>query len=251
MADGFVKGAQYLFTGLGWITRPRLRSFVLIPLLINIVLFGGATWWGFQKFGALMQRLLEYLPDWLSWLTWLLWPVFAIVVLIVVFYTFTLVANLIASPFNGLLAERVETLLRPDRALPETGPLWKEIARAPLVELTKLLYFVAWAVPLLILFLIPGVNAAASFLWMAFSAWMLALQYTDYPMGNHGIAFKQQRLKLADRRLLVLGFGFAVLLVTLIPVLNFVAMPASVIGATLMWVEQFQPEDSEDLPDDQ
>jgi CysZ protein len=219
--------------------RPRLRSFVAVPLLVSSVLFSTALWWASREFDGLMQKLVGYLPAWLSWLTWLLWPLFAIVILIVIFYTFSLVANLIASPFNGLLAERVEDLARPGRARTATGPLWKEIALAPVAELKKLLYFVVWAVPLLVLFIIPTVNAAAPFIWMAFSAWMLALQYADYPMGNHGIRFKEQRRLLADQRLLVFGFGCGVLLVTLIPVINFLAMPAAVIGATLLWVEEF------------
>jgi CysZ protein len=235
-----MRGASYLITGLGWLGRPRLRGFVIVPLLINTVIFGGAIWWGSRKLDDLSNWLASYLPDWLNWLTWLLWPLFVAAALLVAFYAFTVVANVIASPFNGLLSERVEALARPGRARPETGPLWKEIAAAPLVELKKLSYFIGWAIPLLILFVIPGVNAAAPLIWLAFSAWMLALQYVDYPMGNHGIRFKEQRRLLAEQRTLALGFGAAVLFITLIPVVNFLAMPASVIGATLLWVEEYQ-----------
>ncbi len=244
MESSFVRGASYPFTGLRWMTRPRLRSFVIVPLMVNTLLFGVGIWWGAREFGTLMTRLSHYLPDWLSWLSWLLWPLFALAALLLIFYTFTLIANLIASPFNGILAERVEDLARPERTRPETGPVWKEMVRAPFTELRKLAYFILWAIPLLILFLIPGINAVAPVLWLAFSAWMLALQYTDYPMGNHGIRFRQQRRRLSERRTLALGFGAAVLLITLIPVLNFFAMPASVIGATLLWVEEFEPEPS-------
>jgi CysZ protein len=100
-------------------------------------------------------------------------------------------------------------------------------------------YFLIRAVPLLLLFLIPGVNIFAPVLWMAFSAWMLALEYADYPMGNHGLLFSEQRLKLREKRLTILGFGGAVLLLTLIPAVNFVAVPTAVAGATVMWVEEF------------
>lgn len=239
MIQPFLQGAGYAFRGLRRLNHPRLRSFVIIPLLINIGLFSLAIWWGITEFGALIDTLLAPLPDWLDWLRWLLWPVFAITVLVVVFYTFTLLANLIGSPFNGLLAERVEDLARPGRERPQGRPWWKEIAIAPLMELRKLGYFLLWTIPLLVLFFIPGINLAAPLLWVVFSAWMLALQYADYPMGNHGLAFRNQRRLLGKRRLLALGFGAAVLLITLIPLVNFVVMPAAVIGATLMWVEQF------------
>ncbi|MCP5459961.1 MAG: EI24 domain-containing protein, partial [Gammaproteobacteria bacterium] len=89
------------------------------------------------------------------------------------------------------------------------------------------------------------------FLWLAFSIWMLALQYADYPMSNHGLRFREQRRLLSQRRMLALGFGSAVLLMTLVPILNFLVMPAAVIGATLMWVEQFpQQEPSRQPPAD-
>jgi CysZ protein len=104
-----------------------------------------------------------------------------------------------------------------------------------------LAYFILWTIPLLVLFFIPGINAIAPLLWAAFSAWMLALQYVDYPMGNHNILFREQRRILARRRWLALGFGGAVLVITMVPIVNFLAMPAAVIGATLMWVEQFTP----------
>lgn len=257
MMGPFLQGAGYVLKGLGLLTHPRLRSFVLIPLLINMLLFGGAIWWGSGEFVALLDWLaaktqgwLQGWPAWLEWLatalgwlvtglTWLLWPLFVLTALIVTFYTFTLVANLIASPFNSILAERVEDLVQPGRTRPAGRPLWQEVAYAPFAELRKLGYFLVRALPLLVLFLIPVLNLAAPFLWMAFGAWMLALQYADYPMGNHGLVFRDQRAVLSRRRRLTLGFGAGVLAMTLVPVLNFLAMPTAVIGATLLWVEQF------------
>ena len=101
-------GAGYLLQGLGLILKPRLRRFVLVPLAVNVILFGGLIWYGAGQFEALLDWLL---PDWLDFLSWLLWPLFALTVLLVAFYGFTLVANLIAAPFNGLLAEKVEAYL--------------------------------------------------------------------------------------------------------------------------------------------
>ena len=66
---------------------------------------------------------------------------------------------------------------------------------------------------------------------------MMAIQYVDYPMGNHGLGFSDQRKLLAERRLTSLGFGAVIMICMIIPVVNFVVMPASVAGATAMWVE--------------
>jgi CysZ protein len=91
---------------------------------------------------------------------------------------------------------------------------------------------------LLVLLLVPGVNVLASVLWVLFSAWMMAVQYLDYPMANHSLFFKQQRARLRKRPLLAWSFGGPVMLITMIPVLNFFVMPAAVAGATLIWVRE-------------
>jgi len=68
--------------------------------------------------------------------------------------------------------------------------------------------------------------------------WMLALQYTDYPMGNHGLNFTEERQLLKQNKQLAWGFGAGILLITFVPVLNFLAMPAGVAGATALWVDR-------------
>lgn len=68
---------------------------------------------------------------------------------------------------------------------------------------------------------------------------MLALEYADFPLGNHGLGFTDIRNKLAEKRFLALGFGGAVMLGTMIPLFNFIVMPVAVAGATAMRVEQY------------
>lgn len=231
-------GASYVLTGLRLIFQPGIRPYVAIPLAINTLLFATLIWYVSGEFGAFIDRLL---PGWLDWLSWLLWPLFAITTLVILFYTFTLVANLVGAPFNSLLAEAVERHLKGEPTGSQGG--WvqalKSIGPALWAELKKLGYFALWAVPLLILFLIPVINLAAPFLWLAFSAWMLSLEYADYPMGNHGLLFPQQRAKLRERRLTALGFGGATLVLTAIPVVNFLVMPAATAGATVMWLKEW------------
>lgn len=231
-----VEGARYLLTGLRLIGRPGLRRFVALPLLINVLVFSGGIWWGWNAFAGLMGRLQGTLPHWLSWLEWLLWPLFVLALLIIVFYGFSLIANLIAAPFNGLLAEKTEALLT-GRTLTGGGDLQRLLKALPgtlLDETGKVLYALLWSVPFLMLaFLVPVVGAL---IWFLFTAWLLAVQYSDYPMGNAGLKFRDMRRALRARRALALGFGAATVGLTMLPVLNFIAMPAAVAGATAMWV---------------
>lgn len=237
----FFRGMGYLLEGLALIRQPGLRRFVLVPLTINVGLFGGLLWWAVGWVNSAVQYLLGRLPDWLAWLSWLVWPVFVLLALLLVFYGFSALANFIAAPFNGLLAEAVETHLR-GRTL-ESGWLdaVKDMPASLASELHKLGYFLLRAIPLGLLFLVPLANLAAPLLWLAFSAWMLAIQYADYPMANHRLRFAEQRRRLRRQPLLALGFGVAVLLLTLVPVANFLVMPAAVAGASAWWSKEQAP----------
>jgi CysZ protein len=234
-----VKGAGYLMRGFGLIFKPGIRAFVIIPLLINTILFALLIVFGAQQFGDFMDWLMQFVPEWLQWLSWILWIFFGIAGLLIVFFTFSLLANLVGAPFNGFLAEAVEKYLGGEKP-EDSGNFWAEFVPSILHEVKKLGYFLAWAIPFLVLFLIPGINLIAPVTWFLFSAWMLALEYGDYPMGNHGLLFPAQRQRIGEKRLLSLGFGSAVSVATMIPVANFIVMPAAVAGATAMWVEQYK-----------
>ncbi len=241
MSNNPVSGAGYALRGLKLITVPGLRRFVAVPFAVNLVVFGLLVWLGVHQFEILLDWLLPE-DRWWSFLRWLLWPLFALTLVLAVFFTFTAVANLIAAPFNGLLAEKVEHYLNGSLHEQISGDrgLWQEIVPAVSSELRKLRYFLIRAVPLLILLLIPGVNLVASVLWAGFSAWFVSLEYADYPMGNHGKAFADQLACLKRQSLLTLGFGGGITLLMMIPLVQFVAMPAAVAGATALWCERLE-----------
>jgi CysZ protein len=234
-------GFHYLLQGLRLLRQPGLRRYVVVPLLVSTLCFAGALYGLTFWLDSLLNSWLGKLPSWLDWLQYLLWPLFAFAAVLIVFYGFSLLTNLVAAPFNGMLAEAVEKHLTGQPI--ETGG-WRALARdfVPSLasELRKLLYFALRAVPLGLLFLIPAVNVAAPVLWGLFSAWMLAIEYFDYPLANHGLLFGKQRSLLRQRRLLAYGFGGSTLLLTMIPLLNFLAMPAAVAGATALWVGEYR-----------
>ncbi|MBF0162525.1 MAG: sulfate transporter CysZ [Magnetococcales bacterium] len=238
-----MSGVGYLLRGLKMLSRPGLRHYVILPLTVNVLLFGSGIWYLYGWFQKLYDWVDGFLPSWLHWLQWLLAPLLVIVTASFVFFSFSMVANLIAAPFNSLLAERVEYLLTgrfPGGEATTSGGLLHKTAPLLWSELNKIFYSLAWMLPFLLFFIIPVVNLAAPFLWVLYSAWMMAIQYADIPMGNHDLTGRQVRRHLRQERLLGLGFGGAVLLLNTLPLINFLAMPAAVVGATLLWVERFQ-----------
>ena len=59
-------------------------------------------------------------------------------------------------------------------------------------------------------------------------------------MGNHGLKGREMRRRLGRKRLTSLSFGGGVLTLTSIPIVNFIAMPVAVCGATAYWVGQLR-----------
>ena len=235
-----VSGALYFVRGFTIVTRRGIRAYVVVPLAINAGLFIALIYLGASWLLGFAQGML---PGWLDPLAWILVPAFVLAALTAGFYTFNLVANLIAAPFNGLLAEAVERHLT-GRPPPSAGGGWRtflgELATTFAAEVRKLVYVAVRSLPPLLLFLIPGINVVAPILWMLLGSWMLAVTYMDYPMANHGIGFDDLRARLRERRLLGFGFGAAAMAALAVPVLNFLVIPCAVAGATAMWVEQFE-----------
>ncbi|MGH1541871.1 MAG: sulfate transporter CysZ [Arenicella sp.] len=242
--NGFGQGVKYLRQGFTLITEPKLRLFVIIPLLINIVLFVVGVYLAGHWFAQLMNYFMGWLPswEWLGFLRAIFWVLYAIIVLLVFTYTFVVFANLIGSPFYSYLAELTQRQLTgvalEDMESP-WGSILKSIPRSVYREFRKIAYYLPRALGLLILGFIPVINIFAGVAWFLFSAWMMNLQYLDYPAENNRTGFDELRKQTSLKRSSAFGFGGVVYLASLIPVINLFVMPAAVCGATAKWVEEF------------
>jgi CysZ protein len=239
MIDQPFMGMQYLLDGFALIATRGLRRFAIIPLIINILLFIGFFLVLRHFMGEFNAWFATFLPNWLLWLSWVLWILFFVSYFVVLLYTFVTIANLVCAPFNSFLAEKVEYYLTGN--ISESRTLMQNIKDVPRIigrQLAILGYYLPRALGLLILFFIPGVQLIAPVLLFLFHAWFIALTYMDYPTDNHRVPIREVREWLDERRWITLGFGASTLVATMIPVLNFFAIPAAVAGATKYWVEQ-------------
>lgn len=235
-------GFGYFFQGFKLALTPGIRRFVVFPLLANIILVGSALFYLFSNLNEWITGWMSYVPSWLDWLSYLLWPILTITILGTFSYFFSTIANFIAAPFNGLLAEKVEEKLTGKQATQQNMvSLLKDTPRILLRELQKIKYFLPKAVGLFILLLIPALGqTVAPLLWFIFSAWVLAVQYCDYPFDNHKVPFQAMRQDLKQNQGKAYGFGILVAFFTAIPVLNLIIVPVAVCGATAMWVNEFK-----------
>ncbi|MBT6125728.1 MAG: sulfate transporter CysZ, partial [Halieaceae bacterium] len=78
MKGNVVGGVGYLLDGAKMLGHPSLRLFVLVPLTINILIFGTLIGYGFSYLTEFMDSWLSWIPDWLGFIEWILWPLIGI-----------------------------------------------------------------------------------------------------------------------------------------------------------------------------
>tara|TARA_B110001454_G_scaffold21708_1_gene20981 strand:+ start:5061 stop:5795 length:735 start_codon:yes stop_codon:yes gene_type:complete len=231
-------GFRYFGRGFSLLTNKGLKRYVAFPILINAILMSALIYFGGGYLVEKIQGLVDWLPSFLSWLYWLILPVTALTLISITLYFFSAILNLIASPFNGLLSEAVETQ-KYGAGIPEES-IGKLISRTLQRELKKLGYFIPRYIALLVISFIPVINVVSPVLWFLFGTWVLTLQFLDYALDNNGHSFSDLHAALKLQPLTNLGFGFVVALGFMVPVLNLFVMPAAVCGATLYWSEQIK-----------
>lgn len=234
-------GAGYFIKGFELIRTPGIRRFVFIPLTVNLILFSYAFYYMFLQLESYMLTLDDWLGESFSWLSNFIWPLAVLFILIVFSFIFSSVANWLAAPFNGLLSEKVEALLT-NQPLNNDGvfDIVKDIPRTLSRELSKLGYYLPRALGFFLLYwLLPVIGQV---LWLLFLAWMMAVQYKDYPFDNHKISFNRMRQALKQHQGLSYSFGITTAIFSMIPLVNLVVMPVAICGATALWVDHYRDE---------
>jgi CysZ protein len=241
--NSLASGALYFFRGMRLLLHPQLRMFVLIPVVINCLLFAALTTLLVRYFDQLtgwdlpLPEILQFLEKTLKWVAGLL---IVVVVMIGYGYSFNIITNVLAAPFYGLLSQRTEELLTGIKCPDE--PLLQMTVRTVFRELKKLLYFVTRGIFIFLVMILLGLTLILNFLapviGTLWSAWSMSIQYVDYAADNHRTEFATLRKLLRKRRYSCVGFGGTVMGCSMVPILNIITMPAAVIGGTLFWVNE-------------
>jgi CysZ protein len=178
MLADITTGTRALARAFSLLNLPGVRIYVVIPLLINFLLFGFLIWYGHSLFTPFVDWLMSFVPGFLDFLETLIWLFFGVLAAMTVFFAFTPVANIIAAPFNALMAEKIEIQLT-GRAPSSDISFMKMALDAIASQLRKLGYIALWALGLFLVTLIPGINLIAPVLWVVFGSWLLSLEYFD------------------------------------------------------------------------
>jgi len=246
MANNFIRGAGYLWQGFRLLMHPSVIPFVILPILLNIVIYYFLVDSLYQFGSTKIETWLNVLPEWLSALKNLIKVLFIALIVVVVAFTFSTFATFLGAPFYGLLAEKVvfiKTGETPAMALNWQG-LLKIIPRTLIRETQKLSYYLLRVIPLLILwavgFVLVFLQPIVSLLWFIFSAKLLAIQYTDYAFDNDEIPFSRMKQTLSKVKLTTLGFGSITQFCLMIPFVSIIVVPTAVCGATLLYCDELK-----------
>ncbi|ARG97566.1 sulfate transporter CysZ [Legionella micdadei] len=238
MLGEFIRGTRYFLLGLSRLKTKGLRRFILLPIIFNFLLFVGLFYFAYNYLLSYAQYFINLLPSWLSFLHWLFIVFFCISFLFIFLVTFTVLFNLVASPFNGLLAEKAQRLFY-HSDIPSL-PFLKTACRSMKRQGKFLWYFFPRFLGVTILFFIPFIHPAFPFIWFLFNSWILSIQYLDFVMDNNLVGFKEMQNKIREKRMVSLGFGCCISLVSIIPFLNLITIPAAVIGGVIFYQNEFK-----------
>lgn len=233
---------HYFLKGWSLIQVPGIRRYVIMPILANIVIMSLLFYWFFTMISSVIDLGLHYMPSWLQWLSYITTIMIVLVFAIFFCYFFSSITNIIAAPFNGLLAEKVEDYLTGSPSNDDS--IWYFIKDFPRVigrEFKKALYYIVWCIPLFLTSFIPILGQLITpILWFIFTAWMINIQYADYAFDNHKVNFYQMRQLLKKNKIDNICFGMIISIFTMVPILNLIIMPVSVCGATAIWVDRYR-----------
>lgn len=230
-----------ILQGFKMLLEPRLRPYVAIPILISAALFGTVFTWCFMQIPELQAsfeswiqtNLWQWVASLFVYLSWLFWPIAIITGLLLTSYTLVSVVNIIAAPFNALLSEKVEELL--GYPSDEGMSFIASIPRTLFREIRKFVSTLKWLVLLLILLFFPVLNIVS----LLIGAWLMAIQYLDIPADNHQLSFNDFLRILKTQPIKASSFGLSVMLISMLPLVNMVLVPAAICAATALWHRDF------------
>ncbi|NES80999.1 MAG: hypothetical protein F6K10_06110 [Moorea sp. SIO2B7] len=257
---GLIAGASYPFRLLGLFWRsPSLLGYLLMPILVNIflgiIIYTGLVFFGWQLLGDLMtsisnwlDNLIANLPAWLVILEYLLIGIsfllrLILISLLLIITGFILLqfGVILGAPWYGQLSEKLEEFRTGELHIVEVG-IFKDIWRAILFELKKLVLMALVGIPLILINFVPGIGTIiASVGGISLTATIVCLDFLDAPLERRRLQFRQ-KLGIVWGSLPASGsFSLVCLALISVPLLNLLTIPVCVASGTLFFCDRILP----------
>lgn len=237
----FRYGLRGPWRGFRYLLKNReLWPWIFIPVLINVGLivtaFLGATW-------SAPIVLAELWPMPAGGFAFTVWQTVSMVVGLVLFvlgvvFLYAL-SGIVGTPFYDYLTAQVEAQVA---GIVEEAFDWSRFRKDVMQSIGhSLLAFGLWLavmLPLVCIGLIPGLGQLLELvLGLSFTSLFLAREMMDGAMSRRRYSFRYKLRIIRSQLMVMLGFGAACAVLLWIPLLNFLFMPVSVVGGTLVFLD--------------
>jgi CysZ protein len=189
------------------------------------------------------------LPSWFANLSdlgigiliWLLRFLLVFTLLLVTGFILLQFGVLVGSPWYGQLSEELEKLKTGQLQTVHINPV-REIWRAVLYELKKLVLTIGIGIPLLICHLFPGAGTlVATAGGITLAAIIVCLDFLDAVLERRRLSFRHKLGAIQYALPASAGFGLVCLVLVSIPFLNLLAIPVCVAAGTLFACDRILP----------
>jgi len=240
LIGNFLTGVLAPFQALPLLLRPKIRIYAFLPLCLTIIVLLGGAYFLRSTIETTLSLMVPAFPDWIN--SMISWALSALISIWTSFFLLGLI-SILSCPFNSLLSSKVLLYLS-NPTEPKNNPTSllleiRESIGALKAELKKVFYYMKCASIILILSLVPGINIFAPLLWVFFGAWMLTIEYLDYPFSNDQIVFPESLKTIVSQKATCFGFGLSITLIALIPIVNWLTVAIGVVGATLIYRKNY------------
>lgn len=237
--DGFL-APIHAMNFLRW--HVALLRYTVIPLMLNILIFGFALWFVFARVEGAIDGIIPDTNQWWRTLLIITNIIVFVILLVVAFFLFTFMARIIAAPFNEQLSKATEALLSGQTGEEDEKLTFKLIAddawRTIKEETLKIAYFVVIQGVLLLLNIIPVVGNIAYIIIATPITWLFtSFDSVDPPLARRKTSIRTRKNFIWSHRALFFGFGLASTLLIAIPILNLFFMPVLIVAGTTLFVE--------------
>ncbi len=216
--------------GLLLLRQRRLLAVAAAPLLLDVLLYLAA-----------FLLVVHYYEEWfgLLWAQPTAWYWYAgyvvlrfgafLLLLALLFFSFVFVGTAVAAPFLEVLSARVEQLLQAQETTAPTPRLsWLQESLRALGHAILLLGLWLGVLPL------SFVPVLGPPLWLVISWLFLAYNFATFAFARRPWSFREQWRRLLHAWAATLGFGAAVFLILLVPLLGLVLLPTAAVGGALL-----------------
>ena len=210
--------------------HPVLIFWSALPISLTLFLY-------FYVISALQSRLTHWVAERLpdlgaspdGWIATSVMVLVKVVLFLVGAFTFSIIASIVASPFNDFLAESSEKWTELPLSKPLTGG-WTLRARLIAIDLAKTAAATAATVIALLISWIPAVNI----LGLLIAALLVCFQYISYAQTRRSVGLWGGLAFLLRHLFACAGFGIVLTLIFAVPIVSSLCLPFAVVGGTLL-----------------